>query len=529
MSSDSAKSFAISPRAFRAAIFDLDGVVTKTAKVHAAAWKQLFDDYLQRRAAESNEPFHPFDIGNDYRQYVDGRPRYDGVSTFLKSRGIELPWGDASDAAGKETICGLGNRKNSLFQERLAAQGVERYESTIALIKKIRERGMRTAIVTSSKNCVPVLQAAGALDLFDARVDGSDSERIGLNGKPAPDIFLEAARQLDVEPACAIVVEDAISGVEAGNAGKFGTVIGVDRAGYAGALRKAGANVVVQDLAEVCMRAESPSKTDARELPSAMDCLAGIGALAVKKRLLVFLDYDGTLSPIVRRPEDAVLSERMRAAVRALAARCSVAVVSGRDLADVRALVGIDEILYAGSHGFEIAGPAGRRIEYDAGKDLLPVLDQVQKEVEAELAGVKGAQVERKKFSLALHYRNVEAHDQDRVRQAAENALLQHGGLRVTAGKKVWDIQPDVDWNKGKALEWIMAALKLDSCANLPLYIGDDVTDEDAFRAVWDGGIGIVVRDEPRLTMAEYALDNTKEVQGFLEGLTAYLSGEVAG
>jgi len=204
-------------------------------------------------------------------------------------------------------------------------------------------------------------------------------------------------------------------------------------------------------------------------------------------------------------------------------------VVSGRDLQDVRALVGIDEILYAGSHGFEIAGPAGRRIEYDAGKDLLPVLDQVQKGVEAELAGVKGAQVERKKFSLALHYRNVEAHDQDRVRQAAEHALLQHRGLRVTAGKKVWDIQPDVDWNKGKALEWIMAALKLDSCANLPLYIGDDVTDEDAFRAVWDGGIGIVVRDEPRLTMAEYALDNTKEVQGFLEGLTAYLSGEVAG
>ena len=529
MSPGSTKSFAISPRAFRAAIFDLDGVVTKTAKVHAAAWKRLFDDYLQRRAAELDEPFRPFDIGSDYRLYVDGRPRYDGVSTFLEARGIDLPWGDATDADDAETICGLGNRKNNLFQQRLHAQGVERYESTVALIRKIRERGIRTAIVTSSKNCTTVLQAAGVLDLFDAKVDGGDSERLGLPGKPAPDIFLEAARQLGVEPACAIVVEDAISGVEAGNAGKFGTVIGVDRAGYAGALRRAGANVVVQDLAEVCMRQESPNKTDARELPSAMDSLAGIGAFAAKKRLVVFLDYDGTLTPIVRRPEDAVLSEPMRAAVRALAAHCSVAVVSGRDLADVRALVGVDELLYAGSHGFEIAGSAGQRLEYDAGKELLPVLDQVQKEVETALAGVKGAQVERKKFSLALHYRNVEPHDQDRVKQVAEHALLQHGGLRVTAGKKVWDIQPDVDWNKGKALEWIMAALKLDSCANLPLYIGDDVTDEDAFRAVWDGGIGIVVRDEPRLTVAEYALDNTKEVQGFLEGLTAYLGGEVAG
>ena len=507
----------------------MDGVVTKTGKVHAAAWKQLFDEYLQRRSERTGEMFRPFDIDSDYRLFVAERPCYDGVSTFLKARGIELPWGNASDAADAETICGLGNKKRDLFQRHLHAGSVERYESTVALIRKMRERGMRTAIVTASKSCVAVLQAAGVLDLFDARVDGSDTERLGLHGKPAPDIFLEAARQLGVEPACAAVVEDAILGVEAANAGRFGTVIAVDRTGHAAELQKAGANVVVRDMAEVGMRPEVPNETDVRELPSAMQCLAEIGAFAAKKKPAVFLDFDGTLTAIVSRPEDAVISAAMRGAVRALAARCQVAVISGRDLADVRALVGIDGILYAGSHGFEIAGAAGQRLEYEAGKDMAPVLDQAQKEVEAVLAGVKGAQVQRKKFSLALHYRNVEPQDQEQVRQAGEHALSLHRGLRMTAGKKVWEIQPDVDWNKGKALEWIMTALKLDSCSNLPLFIGDDLTDEDAFQAVWDRGIGIIVRDEARLTKATYALESTEEVQGFLEGLTGYLSGEVAG
>lgn len=518
----------ISPCSFHAVIFDLDGVVTKTARVHAAAWKELFDDYLRRRAQANGEAFRPFDTDSDYRLYVDGRPRYEGVATFLKSRGIELPRGAATDAAGEETVCGLGNRKNELFRQQLARHGVERYESTVALIKKLRARGVRTGIVTSSKNCVAVLRAAEVLELFDAKVDGGDAERLGLKGKPAGDIFVEAARQLGVEPACAIVVEDAIAGVEAGNAGGFGTVIGVDRTGHGAELRRAGANVVVKDLAEVDVRAEEPAKRDVGKLPAAMDCLDEIGALVSKKRPLVLLDYDGTLTPIVQRPEDAVLGEAMRAAIRTLAGHCKVAVVSGRDLEDVRALVGLDEIVYAGSHGFEIAGAGGRRFEYEAGKALLPALDDAQKEVEAALKDVAGAQVERKKFSLALHYRNVAEQDQGRVKEAAERALRRHEGLRVTAGKKVWDIQPDVEWNKGKAVEWIMAALEMDSCATLPVYIGDDITDENAFGAVWERGIGIVVRDEPRLTEAAYALDDSEEVRRFLEGLTEHLAGEVA-
>ncbi len=513
--------FTISPQSFPAVIFDLDGVVTRTAKVHAAAWKRLFDDYLRDRAKAGGGAFEPFDIDADYRRYVDGKPRYDGVRSFLEARGIQLPYGAPGDSPELETVCGLGNRKNRLFQEQLESRGVEVYESTIALIRELRSRSVRTAIVTSSRNCVPVLEAAGLLDLFDAKVDGIDAERQGLKGKPAPDYFLEAARQLAVEPACAVVVEDAIAGVQAGDAGHFGSVIGVDRAGYAASLLQAGATVVVQDLGQVRIRLDSPAETEARELPSALACFPEIEALARKKHLVVFLDYDGTLTPIVAHPEDAVLSEPMRASVRSLAARCTVAVVSGRDLRNVRSLVGIEGIFYAGSHGFEIAGPAGWRAGYEEGAAFLPLLDTVERELEAALAGVEGAQVERKKFSVAAHYRNVRTGQDEHVRRAVDDVLSRYPSLRVSPGKKVWDIQPAIEWNKGKALLWLLGQLNLDSCATLPLYIGDDTTDEDAFRVVYDRGIGIVVREEPRRTMAQYALDNTDQVRAFIGALAS--------
>ncbi len=231
----------------RAVIFDLDGVVTRTARVHAAAWKELFDAYLERRLGDDAEPF----TDHDYREYVDGKPRYDGVADFLASRGIELERGDPSDSSDADTVCGLGNRKNGIFRRRLEEDGVEVFDTTVSLIRRLRARGVGTAVVSSSKNCALVLETAGLADLFDERVDGVTSEELGLDGKPAPDIFVEAARRLGVDPGDAAVVEDAEAGVAAGRAGGFGLVIGVDRADHAGDLRESGADIVVRDLEEI--------------------------------------------------------------------------------------------------------------------------------------------------------------------------------------------------------------------------------------------------------------------------------------
>jgi beta-phosphoglucomutase family hydrolase len=239
------------PDDIKACLFDLDGVLTQTAKVHAAAWKEMFDAYLKDRAERTGEEFVPFDSGDDYDEYVDGKPRYDGVKSFLQSRGIELPDGTPDDAPGTETIDGLGNRKNELVLALIERDGVEAYEGSVRYVKAARDAGLRRAVVSSSANCRDVLEGAGMLDLFEAIVDGNVAHRDGLRGKPAPDTFLAGARAVGVDAAHAAVFEDAVAGVEAGRAGGFGYVVGVDRVGHADALRAHGADVVVRDLAEL--------------------------------------------------------------------------------------------------------------------------------------------------------------------------------------------------------------------------------------------------------------------------------------
>ena len=234
-----------------AVLFDLDGVLTATAKVHAACWKQAFDEFLQRRAAKSQEPFRPFDSKTDYEDYVDGKPRNDGVRSFLQSRGIELPQGHPDDPPDRETICGLGNRKNELFNQALESEGVEVYAGSVAWLRQLRQAGMKTAVVSSSKHCQAIIKTAGIADLFDARVDGNVAAKLNLKGKPAPDTYLKAAQMLGVTAQRAVVVEDALAGVEAGRNGGFGLVIGVDRLGDAEALRQHGADLVVTDLKEL--------------------------------------------------------------------------------------------------------------------------------------------------------------------------------------------------------------------------------------------------------------------------------------
>jgi beta-phosphoglucomutase family hydrolase len=239
------------PAGVHACLFDLDGVLTRTAKLHAAAWKQMFDHFLRQRARRTDTRFKPFDKKSDYDRYVDGKPRYDGVRSFLASRGIQLPEGKPSDPPGEETVTGLGNLKNEMVLKLMRKVGVETYEGSIRYVKAARQRGFSCAVVSSSTNCREVLRVAGIQKLFDVMIDGVVARRSRLKGKPAPDTYLAAARRLDARPGEAAVYEDALAGVEAGRTGRFGFVVGVDRVGQAAALRRHGADIVVSDLSEL--------------------------------------------------------------------------------------------------------------------------------------------------------------------------------------------------------------------------------------------------------------------------------------
>jgi beta-phosphoglucomutase family hydrolase len=242
---------AITRDRYDAVLLDLDGVITDTASIHAACWKQMFDEYLQNRAIQRNEAFRPFDVAADYRLYVDGKPRFDGVRDFLASRDIHLPEGSVDDPSQTETVCGLGNRKNDLVNKIIEEGGVEPYEGSVKFLGHLRSQGFKIAIVTSSQNCTAVLKAVKLDHFFDVQVDGNTIHAQHLAGKPAPDTFLMAAKLLGIDQVRAVVVEDALSGVEAGAAGNFGLVIGVARKGNAEELRHHGARLVVNDLGEL--------------------------------------------------------------------------------------------------------------------------------------------------------------------------------------------------------------------------------------------------------------------------------------
>ena len=237
------------PVGVRACLFDLDGVLTKTATVHARAWKQTFDTFLRLRAERTGESWVPFDAVADYDRFVDGKSRADGTRSFLASRGIELPEGASDDSPDAETVHGVGNRKNATLLRRIRQEGVDPYSGSVEYVQAARDAGLRRAVVSSSANCRDVLIAAGIEDLFEARIDGVVAEARQLRGKPAPDTFLAGAAAVGVHPSEAAVFEDALAGVQAGRAGGFGFVVGVDRVGQAEALRDHGADLVVADLA----------------------------------------------------------------------------------------------------------------------------------------------------------------------------------------------------------------------------------------------------------------------------------------
>ncbi|NIN70378.1 MAG: trehalose-phosphatase [Gemmatimonadetes bacterium] len=263
----------------------------------------------------------------------------------------------------------------------------------------------------------------------------------------------------------------------------------------------------------------------ASELPSALESAEQIAARLKGKRPAMFLDYDGTLTPIVSQPEDAILSDSMRDVLRELAGLCTVAIVSGRDRADVEPLVALDGLIFAGSHGFDIKGP-GLRMEYEGGKERLPDLAAAEQELHERIDPIAGARVERKRFAIANHYRNVADEDVSRVEQAVREVLAGHERLRLSHGKKVLELRPDIDWDKGQAVFWLLDALDLDGEDVLPFYLGDDVTDEDAFAVLSDHGIAVIVGNPSYKTNASYSLRNTPEVEVFLGQLVGYLRDE---
>jgi trehalose 6-phosphate phosphatase len=267
----------------------------------------------------------------------------------------------------------------------------------------------------------------------------------------------------------------------------------------------------------------NPVKSN-EKVPSALDKQKEILHLASQKDVAIFLDYDGTLTKIVPRPEDAVLDDNMRRTVRDLANYCTVAVISGRDLKDVQHLVALNTIFYAGSHGFDISGPEGQRLQQQKGNEFLPVLDRAEKALRQRLEHkIQGVQVERKKYAIAVHYRRVQKGDIPEIEKAVDQIQEQYRKLRKTTGKKIFELQPDIDWNKGKALLWLLEQLGLDRQEVLPFYLGDDVTDEDAFKVLQERGVGIAVQDTPAPTAAEYRLQNPEEVEQFLTRLITVL------
>ena len=497
-----------------ALIFDLDGVITQTRATHKKAWEELFNGFLKSR--DGQDPVKPV----DYSRYIDGKPRYEGVKSFLASRDISLPFGGLDDPPGDETVCALGNKKNEIFNKIVKEEGVKIYQNAVEKIRQWRKEGYKTAIVSSSKNCKMIIEKAGIDELFDVRVDGAVSEDRGLRGKPDPDIFVEAALELKACPAKSIVFEDAISGVQAGAAGFFGLVVGVARYDNEQELLDHGADMAITDFKDFSLNEDETILSYFKaskplvfsEESRFFDEVAG-------KTPAFFLDYDGTLTPIVQRPEDAEISNEMRETLKQLAARYTVAVVTGRDLDDVKDFIQLDEIIYSGSHGFVISGPDDLYKEHEKGGEIVELMDKVEKELHGLFDGkAEGVQIDRKRYAIAIHYRNAPEKDVPYVFEVVDKMLDQFDGLKTGEGKMVVELKPDIDWHKGKAVLWILEALGLDQKKDvIPVFIGDDVTDEDAFKALQGKGIGILVENRGQKTAAKYSLKDVYQVRRLFE------------
>ncbi len=488
---------------FDAAILDVDGVLTRTATTHEIAWARAFAPVLQRHGDARS-----FTHG-DYLTHVDGKPRRDGLRDFLAARGIQLP---------DEQARALADEKNRHYLELVDRGGVDVFEDAVEAVLQWRRAGLAIAFVSASRNAGHVLRAADIDGLCDLRIDGETAAQQGLSGKA--ELFREAARRLDVAPARALVVEDACSGVRAAAQVGFAMIVGVARDDEGGAdLAASGAEPVVARLDELEGIVE-PGTRRACDLPRALSA-GRLDARIDDRRPVLLLDFDGTLAPIVDHPDDAAISGEVRGLLRSLASRYPLAIVSGRDRRDVARRVGIEGAWYAGSHGFEIASPDGEIFTRAEAEPATRQLDDAARILAAKLGGAEGIVLERKAFTLAMHYRKASeaeaAHAIERVVELADR----FDALRVHWDLKVVELRPDVDWDKGRAVRQILATIVADADRRVPIYVGDGPTDEDAFRALEDGGIGILVGAPMRPTFAQLRLHDQDEVVALLGELIA--------
>ena len=505
----------ISREEYGAVIFNLDGVVTDINEIHTEAWKRLFDEYLLERAAQEGEDLRPFHTNFDYRRYVEGRPRYQGLKHFLSSRHIDLPLGEADDPAHYETVYGLGKRKKLIFEELLEQQDIQVYGCAIALIHRLRNEGFKTAAVSASMHCEMILRKAELSNEFDVWIDGIEAERLDLGSRPDPYILWEAARRLGIDPDQTVVIEDSVVGVTASSRGRFGLTIGIDDGKQQQLMLEHGADYVFRDLCR--LHVDSSSEDDEFSPPTLAEMELISNQLA-DKRPVLFLDYGGTLTPATQLPDKAELSKKMRRALNNLAKLMPVTIVSGRDVEDLRNRVALPDLIYAGSHGLEILGQ-GMHLELPEGIDVLDDLDKAMAELTRQLAEFPGVRIERKRFAIVIHYEKRDMLDTAYLEATIEQIQMQLPRLRNIGGKKVFELLPDIDWNKGRAVKWLLAELGLDGPDDLPLYIGDDVTDEDAFRALRPTGIGILVAKRRRPSMANYRVRDSDDVLKFLHHL----------
>lgn len=448
-----------------AVIVGLDNVVDKATRVHAAAWTKFLDDYLTRRPQRTGEDHCPL-THDDYRRFLADKP--DGVADFLAARGIRLPPGSPTDLTD-DTVYGLQNLERQTFLQLLNT-GVPEGKSIASFARRLQVAGVGVAAHTSHRNYGHTLDATGLAEVFAVFVDGAVTAELGLPAEPDPAGLIETAKRLGANPGRCVVIDSCQTGLRAGRNGGFALVIAVDAHGDADNLLSSGADAVVADLAAVTVGSGDAAIST---IPDALQVYSQLKRLLTGRRPAVFLDFDGTLSDIVERPEAATLVDGAAEALRVLAAQCPVAVISGRDLADVRNRIKVDGLWLAGSHGFELVAPDGSHHQNAAATAAIDGLAEAAAQLADALREIAGAVVEHKRFAVAVHYRNVADDSVDNL-IAAVRRLGHAAGLRVTTGRKVVELRPDIAWDKGKALDWIgerLGPAEVGPDLRLPIYI----------------------------------------------------------